>query len=209
MHGLEHRGTKTSVKRAHRLVVITWGLPIERHTPAFVIQENVRPFPGEILLEIVGPEYTMEVLHMDPRDRGWPVARRRKYALLIHESAKLEVELDVLRPLLEATAPRGSALTFAVAPGDPRALSAREKQGLAEYKRLWSGTAWTVCDVSQNPAKRPRGSLIDNCLCTLTCSSCRLFMPQFSRCLSGRELLLAQAFPSTGWACSALGFRTK
>ncbi len=186
-------------------VLVTWGLLIRRHAPPFVIQENVEPFPTQLLLDLLGPDYSVEILHVDPRQRGWPVARRRKYAVFTHRRAQLQVELSVLAPLLDATVPRGSALTFAVAPQELRPLSVCEQQWLSGYSTLWSRTPREVWDVSQNPVKRPRGALVDGCLCTLTCSSSRLYMPRFKRCFTGDELLLAQAFPSTQWALTALG----
>ena len=45
----------------------------------------------------------------------------------------------------------------------------------------------------------------DGSLCTLTCSSTRMYSPNLGRCMSPTEALLAQGFPATPWASRAMG----
>ena len=105
-------------------VLITWALLIRRHAPPFIIQENVPQFPRDILLDLLGTEYSVEDLLLDPRQRGWPVARKRRYAVFTHATAALRVPLVALQPLLDSGEHLGSADTFATAVA-PRVLLRR------------------------------------------------------------------------------------
>ena len=190
-------------------VMITWALLIRRHQPALVIQENVPSFPIAILLDLLNGLYRVETLILDPRRLGWPVARKRQYALFTSQSRLQSVSLSTLSPLLDAVAHVGDATLFAVSRVPVKPLSERECANLDQYKALArSDRPQPVVDLSQNPLARPRGSTVDGALCTLTCSSSRLFVISEARCLSGIELLLAQGFPATDWAAGALGIHT-
>ncbi len=86
-----------------------------------------------------------------------------------------------------------------------RPLTAREERNLEIYRITVRPDGLLVADLAQNPEMRPWGATKDRALCTLTCSSSRLYVPAVGRCLSEVELLLAQGFPATDWAAEALG----
>ena len=60
-----------------------------------------------------------------------------------------------------------------------------------------------IIDLAQNALVRPRSSCKDRALCTLTCSSTRMYSPTLKRFLMPHEALLAQGFPATLWAARA------
>ncbi len=199
-------GKRQGVEGPTAPALITWALLIRRHKPDFLIQENVLQFPIELLLDLLGGLYRAEALELDPRRLGWPVARRRRYVVLTwHPPSDNAVPLDALRPLLEATSPIAICEIFAVEAEGSDLLSERELLNLTGYERTRPATRGLAYDLSQNPELRPRGATEDGSLCTVTCSSSRLYLPRFRRCLSGRELLLAQGFPAHGWAAQAFG----
>ncbi len=187
-------------------ILITWAILIKRHKPTLVIQENVLAFPVELLQDLLGPAYRLQSLALDPRRLGWPVARQRRYALFSLVRNCTPPSLAVLEPLLAATAHFGDATAFGVTHASSSFLSQRECDNLDVYRQSALPVVPSLVDLSQNALVRPRGATKDGALCTLTCSPSRLYMVKKGQCLTGPELLLAQAIPSTEWAAQVLGF---
>ena len=52
----------------------------------YVLQENVQSFTTSIISETLGHMYHVEQALLDPRDFGWPIARVRKYTVLLHKT---------------------------------------------------------------------------------------------------------------------------
>ena len=52
----------------------------------YVLQENVQSFTTSIICETLGHMYHVEQALLDPRDFGWPIARVRKYTVLLHKT---------------------------------------------------------------------------------------------------------------------------
>ncbi len=187
--------------------LFTWALLIRRHKPLLLLQENVPQFPLVLLLDLLHQEYKVDSLLLDPRRLGWPVARARRYAIFSRTNLPGHpLSLTALLPLLDTTYQVGDASLFAVAPGPYAPPSKRELSNLRGYLRpARSGRKRVLVDLAQNALIRSRGSTVDNALCTITCSSTRLYLVAEARCLSGDELLLAQGFPALDWCAKALG----
>ncbi len=187
--------------------LVSWALLIVRHKPALVLQENVSSFPVALLQDLLGNGYRHDSLMLDPRRLCWPVARARRYTVFARaDIAPSAPCLIVLCTLLDATSPVSTGDLFAVERNVRTDLSVCEYDNLTGYDELGARTRKRgIVDLSQNPRERPRGSTIDDALCTLTCSSSRLWVCSKGRCLAGSELLLAQGFPAFDWAAQALG----
>lgn len=145
----------------------------------------------------------MDSILLDPRGRGWPVARRRRYALFCRNDLPSQVRLDALEPLIAATSPLGDATLFATEKAERVSLSPKLQAQRLLY-RAKKGDGFLVMDLNQNPLARPRGTTKDGALASLTCSSTRLWVDCKGRYLLGTELLLAQGFPATNWAGQAM-----
>ena len=52
----------------------------------YALQENVASFTTRIISDTLGHMYHVEQTLLDPRDYGWPVARVRKYTVLMHKA---------------------------------------------------------------------------------------------------------------------------
>ncbi|CAK9112824.1 unnamed protein product [Durusdinium trenchii] len=64
----------------------------------WIILENVDNFDESVVYQLVSSQYSVLVLHLDPRNFGFPVSRSRKYLLLLRRNGRLawcpEIEMD-------------------------------------------------------------------------------------------------------------------
>ena len=72
-------------------------------------------------------------------------------------------------------------------------------QGLTEYLKI---NGLTICDLNQNPAKRPRFGKAQ--LPTLTTGVSRMYMPMLGRYISGVELMMFHGIPVTRQLANAM-----
>ena len=142
---------------------------------------------------MLGEAYALEELTLDPRDLGWPVARSRRYTVLVHKQrATLERRLADLPSVLGH--PPGDELDGRLwCDVDVRSsppLTPSMRTNLGNYFESLNGTKKLfIVDLSQNATVRPRHATIEGHLCTLTCGSRYLYVPSCRRLLTPTEAL--------------------
>ncbi len=63
---------------------MSWISERRRLQEPLVIQENVKQFPKDLLVRLLGDIYELQVCILDPSNYGWPVVRTRQYCVLRH-----------------------------------------------------------------------------------------------------------------------------
>ena len=171
-----------------------------------VLHENVCGFDIEALAFLLKDLYACEYVELDPRFFGWPVARRRRYTLFtLIGKASLARPLSEMRSILAYDVGEGSALDFFTATAEACTLTASQEY-LKRYIEIGKcSVKHAVVDLAQNALLRQRNHCVDGALCTLTCSSSKMYATHLKRFLLPQEALLAQGYPVMSWAARASG----
>ena len=78
--------------------LLAWIRWVRYAQPAVAVHENVRVFPGLVVLgNLLGDLYALDAAIVGPSDFGWPVARPRRYTVLLHRG-----RVALQRPIADA-----------------------------------------------------------------------------------------------------------
>ena len=102
------------------------------------------------LQELIDGKYRCNRIVVDPRQRGWPVARRHQHPVFIRQDCAPPVDSPALSLLLEATSQAGNAAFFVVN-CLPMAQLSNNAQRVRDMYRARNGQPHPVMDLNQNP----------------------------------------------------------
>ncbi|CAK8987960.1 unnamed protein product [Durusdinium trenchii] len=180
--------------------------------PLAFLHENVPSFPIGELERILGRDYIVESVQLDPTDCGFPVQRKRQYALAVHRSCMKFSGLSrfvsdscdllgrlnlVLDDFLLDSCPMSKA-------DIQLSLAKTQKNWVRYYLKKFSNSC--VIDLTQNPEKRPRKGITK--MPTLTTSCSKMLHVQSGRFFVGMELALLHGMPVTDSTAKQLRVNT-
>ena len=171
-----------------RLVVIV--------QPLFILFENVRFFPVDVLRDLLGHLYFVDDALVDPSKLGWPARRIRRYvSLRARRIGKAGCLMSDFFGMLESDRRLPGRVLFAESGEHGDVLQTGYAKRLSGYVARYGPSDSQLFDLSQNPNGRPRASKENAPCMTLTTGSSHIYCPGEARCLTGNELLLAQGHP--------------
>lgn len=183
------------------LVWTRWMLDNE---PTIIIHENVKRFPVRILVELFGASYSVHSIELTPKEVGWPIARPRRYSLLLKKGrATLQRPLVELKEAFHQEV-KLKGINFFVQRLQHQELPGWQQHFLAGYRASGATADGSIVDLSQNPWRgRGRQSAADGSCPAITRSSGTLWSEDRQRAMTGLERLAAHGIPVFSWAASA------
>lgn len=163
-----------------------------------IVHENVQNFPEKLLIDNLSTSYNPAgVCLLDPREvANFPIARQRKYVLMLKKGLELTRPLDNIVQTLSMNMSKQSSSSWKslLLPLDvTHACNASLQSRLNRYRELFPGM--TLCDLYQNPDTRPRKGHDHWPALTTGCS--RVWLEPQGRFAHGSELLLLHSIPCT------------
>ena len=156
------------------IVLVVWARMVLIALPDVVIVENVPQFPEALLVSLLGFAYAVASVILCPSLFGWPVRRRRRYAIcVLRHRARLSEPLELLVSRLGDTLPDVPGGGWFAESHPDVTLPPGAARHLAGYHKISAHDEDALFDLSQSPTRRPRWSCGTAIALTLTTGSSR------------------------------------